>query len=189
VNGFILGGGGIKMSKSIGNVVDPLKIIDEYGTDALRYYLLREVSAFEDSSFTEEHFKEAYNANLANGIGNLTSRIMKMAETHLEEAVIIPEATIPQNWIDELEKFNIKNAADIVFNEIKSMDQHIQETKPFILVKTDREKGSAIIKELVIRLYTVARMLNPFMPQTMEKIKKAVKENKMPSEPLFLRKD
>ena len=79
VNGFITADGGLKMSKTLGNVVDPRDIVNEYGTDALRYFLLAEVSSFEDSPFTIERFKDSYNSGLANGIGNLTNRIMKMA--------------------------------------------------------------------------------------------------------------
>ena len=78
INGFITGDGGIKMSKSIGNVINPYDVVAEYGTDALRYFVLRELSSFEDSPFTMERFREAYNSGLANGIGNLTSRLMNM---------------------------------------------------------------------------------------------------------------
>jgi methionyl-tRNA synthetase len=188
IHGFI-NSGGQKMSKSLGNVIDPYKVVEEYGVDALRYYLAREVSPFEDSDFTMEKFKESYNANLANGIGNLTSRIMKMAETNLTEPVTIPEMTIPQNWKDALEKFEINKAADIVWAEISALDAMIQETQPFKLVKTDKEKGSAIIQELLVRLYTVARMLNPILPETSAAIKALVKSNKVPEKPLFLRKE
>jgi len=79
INGFITGDGGVRMSKTLGNVVDPRDIVNEYGTDALRYFLLREISSFEDSPFTVERFKESYNSGLANGIGNLVSRIMTMS--------------------------------------------------------------------------------------------------------------
>jgi methionyl-tRNA synthetase len=79
IHGFI-NSGGQKMSKSLGNVINPVTIVDEYGADALRYYLARHINPFEDSDFTMEKFKEAYNAGLANGLGNLVSRVMKMAE-------------------------------------------------------------------------------------------------------------
>ncbi|MFA6601333.1 MAG: methionine--tRNA ligase, partial [Candidatus Paceibacterota bacterium] len=82
IDGFVTGEGGIKMSKSLGNTVDPLDIVKDYGTDALRYYVARELAPFEDSPFSVEKFKDAYNAHLANGLGNLVSRVMKMAETN-----------------------------------------------------------------------------------------------------------
>jgi len=189
VNGFITGEGGIKMSKTLGNVVDPKELVGEYGTDALRYFLLREISAFEDSPFTKERFKEAYNSGLANGLGNLTSRIMKMAETNLSECPDLPEKSIPEDWKIAMEEFNIQKAFNIVFEHIKELDEIIQRDQPFKLIKTEKEKGEQIIKNLVVRLYTVARMLNPLMPETSVKIKSIVKSNKMPETSLFLRKE
>ncbi|MFC1721155.1 methionine--tRNA ligase, partial [Patescibacteria group bacterium] len=86
IHGFVTSDGK-KMSKSVGNVINPFDIVNEYGTDALRYYIAREFSPFEDSDITMEKFNVAYNANLANGIGNLASRIMKMAEDNLDAPV------------------------------------------------------------------------------------------------------
>ncbi len=188
-HGFITGAGGAKMSKSLGNVINPSEIVQEFGTDALRYFFAREISSFEDSPFTKESFKEAYNANLANGLGNLVSRIMKMAETNLSEPVVVPEKSIPQEFFDFLEKFEIQKATDLIWQKIAEADRHIQETTPFKLVKTDKEKGVEIIEDLVVRLYAIARMLNPILPETAEKILKLIKENKTPEVPLFLRKD
>jgi len=188
IHGF-LQSNGQKMSKSLGNFIGPLEVVNEYGTDALRYYLAREASTFEDSDFTMERFKTAYNANLANGIGNLTSRIMKMAETNLAGPVEIAEKTVPQEFFDLLEKFEIQKAADLVWKKITSLDERIQETQPFKLVKTDKEAGVKIVTELVQELYTVGRMFNPILPETSKKIKELVKENKAPETPLFLRKE
>jgi methionyl-tRNA synthetase len=70
------------MSKSLGNTINPIEVVNTYGTEALRYYVSREVSPFEDSPFTMDKFKDAYNAHLANGLGNLVSRVMKMAEAN-----------------------------------------------------------------------------------------------------------
>jgi methionyl-tRNA synthetase len=187
IHGFI-NSGGQKMSKSLGNVIDPMEIVSEYGTDALRYFLLREVHPFEDSDFTIERFKDAYNANLANGIGNLTSRIMKMAEDNLDGPVEIPEHTIMDDYFALLNKFEFNRAMDYIWAKIAELDGIIQSTEPFKLVKTDREKGIEIIKDLAVRLYGIGRLLNPMMPDTSAKIKSAVKSNKMPSEPLFMRK-
>ncbi len=188
IRGFIQSGGQ-KMSKSLGNVINPYDLVAEYGTEAVRYFLAREVLPFEDSDVTAERIKEAYNANLANGIGNLTSRIMKMAETNLDKPVEIPENTISSGFKKILETYDIKAAADFIWKDIAELDLLIQTTEPFKLIKTNREEGTKIIQELCIRLYTVGRMLNPFLPETSETIKKLVKENKSPTEPLFLRKE
>ncbi len=188
INGFVTGEGGIKMSKSLGNTVDPLDIVKEYGIDALRYYVCRELSPFEDSPFTMEKFKEAYNAHLANGIGNLTSRIMRMATTNLTSAPEVPEKTIPDTFLEAVSTFNLQAASNIVWEHVSAADRIIQEKEPFKLIKTDKEKALGIINDLCVRLYTIGRMLNPIMPQTSETIKKLVKENKMPDAPLFVRK-
>jgi len=189
VNGFITGEGGIRMSKTLGNVVDPRDIVNEYGIDTLRYFLLREVSSFEDSPFTIERFKDAYNSGLANGLGNLSSRILTLSEKYLEKCPEIPENSIPQEFFDYLEKFDIKKAIDFIWDKIQNLDKKIQETEPFKVIKVDEEKGKEIIKELVLELYTIARMLNPVMPETNEKLKKLIRENKKPIESLFLRKE
>ena len=189
IDGFVTGAGGVKMSKSLGNGIDPVELLSTYGADAMRYYVTRELHPFEDTAMTAEMFKEAYNANLANGLGNLVSRVMKMAETNLAEPVTVPEKSIPQEYFDLLEKFEIQKAVDMIWQKISEADKYIQDTTPFKLVKTDKEKGVEIIKDLVIRLYTIARMLNPVMPETSVKIKELVKNNKIPEAPLFLRKD
>ena len=186
IHGFITVDNG-KMSKSVGNVISPDDLVAEYGVDALRYYLVRHVHPFEDSDFTMEKFKNAYNANLANGIGNLTARVMKLAETHLDEVPVIPDGTIPQEFEDFLNNFEVNKAVDLVWEHMGDLDKYIQEVKPFSVVKEEKQKGVEIIKNITIKLYTIGRMLNPILPKTSEKIKNAVKQNKMP-EPLFVRK-
>lgn len=189
VNGHITADGGIKMSKSLGNVVRPDDVVKEYGIDALRYFLLREVSSFEDSPFTMERFKESYNAGLANGLGNLASRILTLSEKYLEKCPEIPEKSMPQEFFDHLEAFDIKKAADYVWEKIQVLDKKIQETEPFKVIKVDEVKGKELISEMILELYTIARMLNPLMPETNAKLKALIQENKKPEIPLFARKD
>ena len=187
IHGFF-NSGGQKMSKSLGNVVDPVAIVNEYGVDALRYYLAREANPFEDSDFTVEKFRDAYNANLANGLGNLTSRIMKMAEMNLATPVSPPEEGLPKEFDDHLNRFEFNKAADLIWKEISKMDEHIQKTEPFKLIKENKEKGEAVLKDLLTRLFRVARMLAPILPETSEKIISAIKTNKSPLS-LFARRD
>ncbi len=189
INGFITAGEGIKMSKTLGNVVDPKEIVKEYGTEALRYFLLREISSFEDSPFTMERFKDAYNSGLANGLGNLSSRILTLSEKYLEKCPDIEEQSDFAEYFNFFEKFDIKQATDYIWNEIGELDKFIQETEPFKVVKTDEAKGKELISDMVVRLYRIARMLNPIMPETNTKLKKLIRENKKPETPLFLRKD
>ncbi len=189
VNGFITGDGGVRMSKTIGNVVDPREVVKEYGTDALRFFLLKEISSFEDSPFTMERFKASYNAGLANGLGNLASRILTLSEKYLEKCPEIPEKSDFTEYFSFFEKFEIKQAADYVWEEISSLDKFIQETEPFKVIKVEKQKGKELISSMVLRLYEIARMLNPIMPETNILLKKLIRENKKPETPLFPRKD
>ncbi|NQV88493.1 MAG: methionine--tRNA ligase [Parcubacteria group bacterium] len=188
IHGFITSGGH-KMSKSIGNVINPIDLIDEYGADAVRYYFTREISPFDDGDMTKEKFKEAYNANLSNGLGNLASRIMKMAETYLPTPTPIPTSSFPEEFTKHLDNFDIQKAADFIWSEISRLDESIQKTEPFKLVKVDEKRGQEEIKNLVIGLSRIAHMVGLILPETADKILKAIKENKMFSSSLFPRKD
>ncbi|MFA6338498.1 MAG: methionine--tRNA ligase [Candidatus Paceibacterota bacterium] len=189
VHGMITSGGR-KMSKTLGNVIDPYELMNEYGAESMRYFLAREISTTEDGDMTKESFKDAYNANLANGLGNLVSRIMKMAETNLDAPVLIEEAKIyPKiSYSSRFDMFDIQKAIDDVWEYIKSIDSDIQIGKPFKLVKEDKQKGKEMIEQFVKELYIVAQGLEPFMPKTSLEIKRLIKENKSPEQPLFLRK-
>lgn len=187
IHGFLTSGGE-KMSKTTGNVLDPFDFINEYGVDAVRYFLARHVHPFEDSDVTKEAFREVYNANLANGLGNLVARVMKMAEDNLDILVNIEEPSeFPDEYTNALDSFELNKAMNYIWGRIATADQKITETEPFKLIKTDEKKAQEIISELVIELYRIARLLNPFMPSTSEKIREAVLQNKKP-ETLFERK-
>jgi methionyl-tRNA synthetase len=187
VHGFITSGGK-KMSKSLGNVIDPEELLAEYGTDAVRYFLARHISPFEDGDITRDAFKDAYNADLANGLGNLVARIMKLAEDNLEEGTKPAPDGFPQEYTDAIEKFEVNRALDVVWERIKLLDQQITDTAPFKVIKTNPEEGKELILALTQELYGIGRMLNPFMPETSKIIKQAIVENKKPRN-LFARKD
>ena len=189
VNGFITAEGGVRMSKSLGNGVDPKDIVEEYGTDALRYFLLREVGSFEDSPFTVGRFKDAYNSGLANGLGNIASRILTLSEKYLDKCPEIPETSDFTEYFEIYENFDLKKAADYVWDKIGELDKTIQMTEPFKVVKVDVEKGKEMITDLVLKLYVIARMLNPLMPETNIKLKELIKQNKKPENPLFIRRE
>ena len=196
IHGFMTSGGQ-KMSKSLGNVVNPFDLVKEYGADAVRYYLARHVHPFEDSDFTMKRFKEAYNANLANGLGNLLSRIMKMATSN---DVVFQEGWMKEKNIfaqtehfyneqkKEMENFNFQQSADAVWGVVSYLDGFIQKEQPFKKIKSDKETGERDIKYLLCHLMAVSNMLLPIMPKTAEIMEKTIKENKMP-ETLFPRKD
>lgn len=192
IDGFIISGGQ-KMSKSIGNVINPFDILEmfkdvtDYPEDVLRFILTHEVSSFEDGDLTIDSIKTAYTAHLANGIGNLTSRIMKMITVNNITGIEIPESSWADEYISALESYDTNKAIILVMREVQSLDEYIQSTEPFKLIKTDKEKAEAILRECAARLYGVGRMLNPFLPKTSRLIKSLVQENKMPEKPLFAR--
>ncbi len=183
-HGFITSGGQ-KMSKSLGNVINPLDLVKEYGTDAVRYFLLRHVSSFDDSDVTLEGVKEAYNANLANGLGNLTSRILTMVENYSVRTVVA--GSYPRDM--DLDIFDIKKYMDKIWVKIQELDKVIQETEPYKLYKTDQNKAVLIVADLFSKLASIAWLLKPVMPETSEKILSCLSGHKKPEQPLFLRKD
>ncbi|OGG61086.1 methionine--tRNA ligase [Candidatus Kaiserbacteria bacterium RIFCSPHIGHO2_02_FULL_49_34] len=174
-HGFI-NSGGQKMSKSLGNVIAPFDLVEKYGTDATRYMLLRHVHPYDDTDITWERMDEWYTANLVNGLGNLASRIMKMAETH-GVAPELPEVVLTHEALLDLEK---------VWQQIGALDEKIATEEPFKVIKVDAEKGKAIIAELVVALHEVASLLQAAMPQTSAVILDAIKANEKP-ENLFPR--
>lgn len=183
VGGFI-NSGGQKMSKSLGNVISPYELTEKYGTEATRYLLLRHVHPFEDTDITWDRLDEWYTANLVNGLGNLTARIMKMAETHLDAPVDTGAANRMEHAA--VESFQFQQVLDGVWNAIGQMDEYITENEPFKLVKEDKAAAQEMIMKLVKDLHEVAESLQAFMPETAAVILSAITENKKP-ENLFAR--
>ena len=181
---------GQKMSKSIGNVINPSDIIAEYGTDALRYCVARHLNMYEDSDITPEKIKEIYNANLANGLGNLVSRIMKMAVDY--EVDFQPKGFDLQKqteFVELLNEFQINTATDLIWRKIKFLDGKIQEEQPFKVAKTDLASAQEMLKNYLAELWLIGNLLIPFLPETAQKIQELIKTNKSPKTPLFLRKE
>jgi len=181
IHGFI-NSNGQKMSKSLGNVVDPYEVVDKYGTDALRYWFAREVSTFEDGDFTWDKFKESYNAGLANGLGNLTSRILKMAANANIKFQITNYKELPE-LRGYLDNYEIQKAADLIWKNIQTQDKYIQENEPFKVIKVDEEKGKQQIQHLLTNLHSIASSLKPILPQTSEKILAALADLRLKNIP------
>ncbi len=192
INGFITSAGQ-KMSKSLGNVISPFEVIDtfkgfaKYPEDVLRFVLLHDIPSFEDGDITLDSIKLSYVNHLQNGIGNLTSRIMKMATTHLDGPVILPDM-LPQTSIDgAIGRFDLKQALEGIMAGVRELDGYIQETEPFKVIKVDADVGKALITEMVERLASLAILLKPFLPNSADEIFRLVKLHQMPETPLFNR--
>ena len=178
-----------KMSKSIGNVVDPEELVKKYGCDGVRYFLLREIPALGDGDFTFEKFEKRYNSDLAGGLGNLLSRTLSM----INKRGLIFEINPDSNFINKNEEI-INKVKDnyIQFNEslteiwelISFCDKYIEEKKPWSI--EDDEELKTIFSNLLYSLKNISQMLKPFLPQTSEKMEIQIKEMSK-SEPLFPR--
>ncbi len=178
-HGFITSEGQ-KMSKSLGNVISPQDLVEKYGTDGARYILLRHIHPTEDSDLSWDKMDEWYTANLVNGLGNLTARIMKMAESYLDEPVEVKEKALSNEFEKKLAEFRFNEVMDFVWGKIGELDQKITDTEPFKLIKTEPEKARKIVRELAEALFEVAEHLEPLLPESAKIIKEAIKENRKP---------
>lgn len=196
INGFLNGPDGKKMSKSLGNVINPYDAVKEVGTDPLRFYLMYNVSAFEDSPISMEMIKESYNANLANGIGNLTNRIVKMAENY-DVIVKLPEESavwkdkehVGAEYHEAFKNFEVGKALEYLMNEVREMDLFIATEQPFKKVKVDELSAKEDVARLMLNLFYMGVLLEPFMPETSAKVVEAVGTRTTPVEPIFKRLD
>jgi len=186
IHGFITANGQ-KMSKSLGNVINPIELVKKYGTDAVRYYLLREIHSTEDGDFTYEKFEQRYNADLAGGIGNLVSRVITMAAklnaTSESKNVKLKKEIerVKKVCAKAVEEFKFNEALKIIWELISWCDKYINQEKPWEQ-KAGTEK---VVSDLLFALGNIAEMLKPFLPETSGKIEKSVVELK--TESLFPR--
>jgi len=192
INGHVTADGGVKMSKSIGNVIDPSEVVKKYGVDAFRYFVIRHLSNHEDSTWTEERFNEAYTADLVNGIGNLTNRILAMSSK--AEVKLFDEGRgypIFGRENSKLESYDFNGEAREIWESISDLDELIAKTQPFKLAKSedkdDKKKLKVILLSLLNGLWAIADWVEPIMPDTSKQIKEAVDKNEKPENPIFPR--
>ncbi len=189
VHGFITANGH-KMSKSLGNVIDPFELVKKYGADAVRYYLLREIPSTEDGDFTIEKFEQRYNSDLAGGIGNLVARVLGIADKisnfkfqtlnkilNAKLSKTIKE--VNKKYKSSVENFKFNEALVAVWELISFCDKYINDEKLWETKKTE------VINDLFFAIKEIAELLAPFLPETAEKIEKAIETKK--SEILFPR--
>lgn len=182
IHGFITSGGQ-KMSKTLGNVIDPFEMVEKFGLEPFRYYMLSQIPTDDDGDFTIERFKEVYTADLSNGLGNLVARVAKLAEKSGFEA------NEKINHFDpEVEKllteFKFNEALNWIWKIIQRADQRINETQPW---KLEGAELKAVLDEVISLIIDVAYNLQPFLPETSEKILKQFSGKVVSEAPLFPR--
>lgn len=208
IHGFITNAGQ-KMSKSLGNVIDPFDLVEKYGIDAVRFFIAYELNTFEDSAVTLERIHESYNANLANGLGNLVARVAKLCENANFTLAPYEETKKFNPFVEKyLQKYDFMGAIGWIWrsdvkwghiwlnqdkvmqdetgiNSLKLLDQNLNERKPWEL--KDRDEKELLLSLYVINLRRIAFNLQPFLPETAEKILKQFSGQIKSAEPLFPR--
>lgn len=172
VHGFI-SVGGEKMSKTVGNVVDPFPLIRKYGADAVRYFLLREIPSTRDGDFTYEKFEERYKSDLAKGLGNFTARVVNLGARHIKGEISLQESARTKKIIVDTWKKYHKTIGDFRFDEalqtiwelISYGDKFVDSTRLWELPEKDSKKFTSYISELCVVLANVAALTQPFLPQ------------------------
>jgi methionine--tRNA ligase beta chain len=175
----------VKMSKSLGNVVDPFVLGERYGADAIRYHIMREMALGADSSFSNEIMINRINSDLANGFGNLVSRTVAMADKYFGGTLPAERESAPldEEFISvitglraEVDKYidetKIKQALEAIFEGVSRANKYIDETEPWKLGKDDSQSArlAAVLYNLLEAIRVISTLLSPFMPQTMPKV-------------------
>lgn len=180
---------GQKMSKSLGNVIDPVYLAEKYGVDTLRYFLLREIPFGQDGDFSETRLKERYNSDLAKGLGNLVARVITLATKLKVKSEKLKVTVQNQKVVDNtlkkyrkaLDEFKFNEALISIWELISFCDKYIEKERPW----EEKEDQEEVIGNLLFAISNIAEMLQPFLPETSEKIFKQLKTKK--AKPLFPR--
>ena len=183
VHGFVQSGGQ-KMSKSLGNVINPFQISEKYGLEAFRYFMLSQIPTTDDGDFTEERFVEVYNADLANGLGNLVARVARLCEKVELDELKTPE--LSKVYKETFERYELNILLNEIWIRISVIDGEIENEKPWAV--EDLGKLKELLQDWVNRINQIAYELKPFIPATSDKIQSVFADSKIKTvDPLFPR--
>ncbi len=184
---------GQKISKSLGNAVDPLDLTKKYGDDALRFFLFREIPFGSDGDYSEDKLKERYTADLANGLGNLVSRVTNMLEKYCGgkfSRTSMFSSEVVQKYSAAVEGYHFDQALQLLWEKIDAANKRIDETAPWTMTKEGKdEEVRALLNELANTVLDINELLMPFLPESNAKITQAFVQPIKKAEPLFPRLD
>jgi len=184
IHGFWMGEGGVKMSKSIGNVIDPIELINKYGSSTFRFYVLRDMSLGHDGVFTKENLIKRSNNELANDFGNLINRATHMIGKNFDGFIPEPKAKTDfcDSFISEfnkllvgiegyIEKFELNKALDDIMKMIRSTNKYLENTAPWKLIKEDKEKCGTVLYNSLEAVRICSTLLSPVIPEKFKEVK------------------
>ena len=175
VHGFITVEGE-KMSKTIGNVVDPFALVERYGVEPVRYFLLKEISSCDDGDFSYRKLEERYNGDLANGLGNLVQRVATLIDTKMDGELIYENQKCKvknvnlENYSKAIGEFRLHDALGEVWKLVAEANQYVDERKPWAEAKENPGGFLETMTGLIYLIHNISWILAPFMPQTSDKI-------------------
>jgi methionyl-tRNA synthetase len=185
VHGFLLGSDGRKMSKSLGNVLDPFEVIEQYGTDALRFYLMRDVAWGSDGAVGIDAVRTRYESELANEYGNLASRTIAMILRY-RDGVVPAVATdaalaadfdgLSENVAERFDRADVTQALEVIWQRVRRLNRYVEERAPWQLARDDSAAGALdeTLASLTEGLRVVSVLLHPYMPASVERCLEAV---------------
>ncbi len=159
---------GQKMSKSLGNVVDPMEVVERHGLEAFRYYFSRHIDTFVDSDFTWEKYDEAYNNELANDLGNLVQRLATLCNKNEISGIVTGDyKDLDPKYVALMGNFEFSKAFDYIWSQIRELNKEIDQSKPWELAKNgETARLRTVLYDLVAKLVRAAQLLEPFLPDT-----------------------
>jgi methionyl-tRNA synthetase len=177
-----------KMSKSLGNVIDPFEVMDRFGTDTLRYYVFREVNFGQDGSISAAGFETRYNAELANEYGNLASRTLAMIGRYRDG--VVPEASAPEDLAadldgvekrvcEKLDAFDLSGALEEIWTAVRRLNRFVQDEEPWKLAKDEAagERLDRVLYSLAEGLRFVSVLVHPYMPESAGRLLEALAQD------------
>lgn len=185
VHGFI-NVEGKKMSKTLGNIIDPFKLVEKYGVDAVRYYLLKEIPTVDDGDYSDSRMQEIYDSDLANELGNLVSRVTQLAErislTYSDQTFEFPKDAERGGFTSYIENYQLNLAIEELWKSVKGLNTKINEDQPWKISGTSLD---GLLKTYLKGIRNIAFALSPFLPETSKKIVASTQGRIKKAAPLF----